>query len=392
MMSRGRAWPFRHVPAPGSTTAASELAPMICRRPPPLARGRLLLVRDSGPIDGEEPRSETPMLIASAAMTVLAHLADSECAHRGLRYRDGRRRRRRLGDGCARSATTRARRRSRDLLQPCDQSRAADGRAISSSTVALECERPSMASRREVGRRRSTTRSWSAPEARRARRETATTRGRPLLDLRQIAHFARCCFEALSHLHASRLTHTDLKPENVLFVEPPARAGELPASDDVTLIDFGGATWAADHHDVRRVHPPVPAAGGDARPRLGPRGRLLGDGMHPRRAVSRHPRNSLGAQLFAAQFFGAARALRNCLTPGSFVVADMAGSLPPSPSTSRGRASTLMVDVCSARCPGGCSERRPRRRPRRFSATASCAGPSAPSTATRRRTCAPSPG
>ena len=78
--------------------------------------------------------------------------------------------------------------------------------------------------------------------------------------LRQIAHFARCCFEALSHLHASRLTHTDLKPENILFVEPPARAGELPASDHVTLIDFGGATWAADHHSsvvcTRQYRPP----------------------------------------------------------------------------------------------------------------------------------------
>jgi len=78
--------------------------------------------------------------------------------------------------------------------------------------------------------------------------------------LEQIAVVARDCFEALAHLHKIKLTHTDLKPENVLLVTPPASKREPPKDYSVALIDFGGATWESQHHSsvvcTRQYRPP----------------------------------------------------------------------------------------------------------------------------------------
>ena len=66
--------------------------------------------------------------------------------------------------------------------------------------------------------------------------------------LARIAAIAADSFDALAHMHAVRLAHTDLKPENILFNEAPPPGAALPASYDVSLIDFGGATWEDEHH------------------------------------------------------------------------------------------------------------------------------------------------
>jgi len=94
-------------------------------------------------------------------------------------------------------------------------------------------------------------------------------RGFWLQDLQSIA---RQCLEALAFLHEGlKLTHTDLKLENVLFVstEPPVSAefpreeaylerhksqrGKpcsyvRPATAQIKLIDFGNATYELEHH------------------------------------------------------------------------------------------------------------------------------------------------
>jgi len=78
--------------------------------------------------------------------------------------------------------------------------------------------------------------------------------------LGQIACVASNCFRALAHMHSIHLTHTDLKPENVLFVHPLERGAALPTSPEVALIDFGGATWSHEHHSsvvcTRQYRPP----------------------------------------------------------------------------------------------------------------------------------------
>ena len=66
----------------------------------------------------------------------------------------------------------------------------------------------------------------------------------------QIACVASKCFQALAHMHSIDLTHTDLKPENVLFVQPFDKSSALPAAPEVALIDFGGATWGKEHHST----------------------------------------------------------------------------------------------------------------------------------------------
>jgi len=64
---------------------------------------------------------------------------------------------------------------------------------------------------------------------------------------------------ALSQIHKIRLTHTDLKPENVLLVESSCATVEWPRSQTgepvkrprkvaIRLIDFGGATFSHEHH------------------------------------------------------------------------------------------------------------------------------------------------
>ena len=73
-------------------------------------------------------------------------------------------------------------------------------------------------------------------------------RGRPVqhtgsyFPLSQIATITRDCFEALAHLHKIKLTHTDLKPENVLLVENLPHKHATPTRFNVSLVDFGGAT------------------------------------------------------------------------------------------------------------------------------------------------------
>ena len=51
--------------------------------------------------------------------------------------------------------------------------------------------------------------------------------------LSQISCIASNCFEALAHMHSIQLTHTDLKPENVLFLQPFEKGSALPASPKV---------------------------------------------------------------------------------------------------------------------------------------------------------------
>jgi len=69
---------------------------------------------------------------------------------------------------------------------------------------------------------------------------------------------------ALTVVHGMHLTHTDLKPENVLLVESGAQLVDVapgrgknhgekiyrPKSSRVKLIDFGGATFADEHHSA----------------------------------------------------------------------------------------------------------------------------------------------
>lgn len=92
--------------------------------------------------------------------------------------------------------------------------------------------------------------------------------------VQDIQSIARQCLEALDFLHGNmRLTHTDLKLENVLFrlASPPEPAEFLreawwqsqgnrssrgsvdyvrPSSTKIKLIDFGNATYELEHHSA----------------------------------------------------------------------------------------------------------------------------------------------
>ncbi|KAG8464561.1 hypothetical protein KFE25_009929 [Diacronema lutheri] len=104
------------------------------------------------------------------------------------------------------------------------------------------------------------------------------------LCLRTVQSVARSLFDALAFLHGLSLSHTDLKPENILFVDAPGTlaAKQLAAGNavphgaagglrdtpqqqpqqppTVKLIDFGGATFANEHHSeivcTRQYRPP----------------------------------------------------------------------------------------------------------------------------------------
>jgi len=112
---------------------------------------------------------------------------------------------------------------------------------------------------------------YSALKAARSQKEAATGgRGAAgsYLTLPQISHIAADCFTALAHMHRIQLTHTDLKPENVLFTRPPPSGGPfIPAMPDGALIDVGGATWNQDHHSsivcTRQYRPPEVTLGLD---------------------------------------------------------------------------------------------------------------------------------
>ncbi|CAG9324368.1 unnamed protein product [Blepharisma stoltei] len=71
----------------------------------------------------------------------------------------------------------------------------------------------------------------------------------------EIKDFSRQILESLNFMHKHQLTHTDLKPENILLVNDqykycPQRKLYRPASTDVKIIDFGGATFVNDHHST----------------------------------------------------------------------------------------------------------------------------------------------
>jgi dual-specificity kinase len=80
-------------------------------------------------------------------------------------------------------------------------------------------------------------------------------RGFFMADIQQFVHQI---LSALAAIHKIRLTHTDLKPENVLLVDSdspttewPRGNGELvkrPSCTKIRLIDFGGATFSHEHH------------------------------------------------------------------------------------------------------------------------------------------------
>ncbi len=76
--------------------------------------------------------------------------------------------------------------------------------------------------------------------------EASAWRVRPRLGVRSLLRVVRDVAAALEHLHAHRVLHADVKPENLLLVLDPqhGRAGALeerrhPAVAQAVLIDFG---------------------------------------------------------------------------------------------------------------------------------------------------------
>ncbi|XP_002738423.1 dual specificity protein kinase CLK2-like [Saccoglossus kowalevskii] len=77
--------------------------------------------------------------------------------------------------------------------------------------------------------------------------------------LDEVRHMAYQMCDSVLFLHDQKLTHTDLKPENVLFVNsdysikynPEKRQDERTIKcTDVRLIDFGSATFDWEHHST----------------------------------------------------------------------------------------------------------------------------------------------
>jgi len=75
----------------------------------------------------------------------------------------------------------------------------------------------------------------------------------------QVQHIAQQVLVSIKFLHSIRLTHTDLKPENMLFVDSSydsywsdnARQNiHILQKSDVRLIDFGSATFDHEHHST----------------------------------------------------------------------------------------------------------------------------------------------
>ncbi|KAA3675019.1 CDC-like kinase [Paragonimus westermani] len=80
--------------------------------------------------------------------------------------------------------------------------------------------------------------------------------GYPMEHVRHISY--QLC-HAVRFLHDNQLTHTDLKPENVLFVDSDyisvhnrkkRRHEHMVKCSDIRLIDFGSATFDYDHHST----------------------------------------------------------------------------------------------------------------------------------------------
>ncbi|KAM9332797.1 dual specificity protein kinase CLK1-like [Pholidichthys leucotaenia] len=74
----------------------------------------------------------------------------------------------------------------------------------------------------------------------------------------QIRHMAFQIFKAVCFLHRNKLTHTDLKPENIVFVcsdcnykynKKTKCVEKKPRSLDVKVVDFGTATFDHERHE-----------------------------------------------------------------------------------------------------------------------------------------------
>ncbi|XP_061179583.1 cyclin-dependent kinase-like 5 isoform X2 [Saccostrea echinata] len=75
----------------------------------------------------------------------------------------------------------------------------------------------------------------------------------------QVRHISYQLCYAVNFLHENKLTHTDLKPENVLFVNSDYEVSYNPRkkrdernikNTDIRLIDFGSATFDHEHHST----------------------------------------------------------------------------------------------------------------------------------------------
>jgi len=74
--------------------------------------------------------------------------------------------------------------------------------------------------------------------------------------LPQIANMGYQLCHAIEFCHSINLTHTDLKPENILLLNDDYTVGntnkwtdyKFIKRPDIRIIDFGGATFADDHH------------------------------------------------------------------------------------------------------------------------------------------------
>mmetsp|Transcript_11553 Transcript_11553/g.17589 ORF Transcript_11553/g.17589 Transcript_11553/m.17589 type:complete len:275 (-) Transcript_11553:142-966(-) len=71
------------------------------------------------------------------------------------------------------------------------------------------------------------------------------------MKMRDIQHISRQLLETLDFLRSMKLIHTDLKVENILFVDGCNRKTKdgsyLPTSTRIKIIDFGGATYDDEH-------------------------------------------------------------------------------------------------------------------------------------------------
>eukprot|EP00039_Didymoeca_costata_P009560 m.126807 g.126807 ORF g.126807 m.126807 type:complete len:407 (+) comp14528_c0_seq1:285-1505(+) len=74
-------------------------------------------------------------------------------------------------------------------------------------------------------------------------------------DLRVVQHFAVQLVIAIDYLHSLKLTHTDLKPENIMLVRNECKTVNINGKSQIILkcteiqvIDFGSATFEDEHH------------------------------------------------------------------------------------------------------------------------------------------------
>ena len=68
-----------------------------------------------------------------------------------------------------------------------------------------------------------------------------------------VKEFARQIFEAVKFMHSLKLTHTDLKLENILLVHEERYYDReleyhLPTNLEIKIIDFGNSTFYGEDH------------------------------------------------------------------------------------------------------------------------------------------------